>query len=93
MGTHKVNKTIHIKFLAAEGCSECENAKRIIEEAKKTLPTLQLDVEEIDVSGFKGLELAIKYSIMENPGIIINNELFSTGHLDREKFMSKLLSL
>ena len=90
---HKVNKTIRLQFLTAEGCSSCEHAKQIISEVKNKFPYLKLQIEEINITSLKGLELAVEHSVMSNPGIIINGELFSTGHLDREKFTNKILSL
>ena len=79
--------------MTAPGCLECERAKIIFQEVKKKFPYLNLWVEEIDITSLKGLELAIKHSVMSNPGIIINSELFSTGSLDKEKFIGKILSL
>ena len=89
----KVNKTIHLQFLTAEGCSDCENAKQIINEIKDKFPYLKLQAEEIDVTSLKGLKLAVEHSVMSNPGIIINGQLFSTGHLNHDKFIDKILSL
>ena len=93
MANHKVNKTIHLQFLTAEGCGDCENAKQIINEIKNKFPYLKLQIEEIDITSLNGLKLAIENSIMSNPGIIINGKLFSTGHLDQDKFIDKILSL
>ncbi len=84
---------IRIQFLTAPGCLECERAKVIFQEVKKKFPYLKLQIEEINITTLKGLELAIKHSILSNPGIIINGELFSTGSLDKEKFIGKILSL
>lgn len=93
MINHKVNKTIHLQLLTAEGCSDCENAKQMINEVKNKFPYLNLQVEEINVTSLKGLELVVEHSIMSNPGIIINGKLFSTGRLDRDEFIEKILSL
>ena len=92
MPKRKVNNTIYLQFLTAEGCHDCEGAKRIINEAKKKFPYLKLQVEEIDIISLKGLDLAVKHSVMSNPGIIVNGKLFSTGRLDREKFFDKLIN-
>ena len=87
------NLIMVIKLLTAEGCSDCENAKQIINEIKNKFPYLKLQIEEIDITSLKGLELAIEHSVMSNPGIIINEKLFSSGHLDRDKFFDKILAL
>ena len=52
-----------------------------------------MQIEEIDVVTPKGMELVQKYGIMASPGIIINNELFSTGALNKEDFVKKLNEL
>ena len=84
---------IRIQFLTAPGCLECERAKAVFQEVKKKFPYLNLRVEEIDITSLKGLELAVEHSVLSNPGIIINGELFSSGSLDKEKFIGKILSL
>lgn len=84
---------IKVQFLTAPGCSECERAKIIFQEVKKQFPFLKLSIEEVNVSTLKGLQLAVEYSVLSNPGIIINGEFFSAGSLDKTKFIGKVLSL
>ena len=79
---------ITIQFLTSQSCSECVQAKQILDEAKIQYPKLK--IEEYDVMSLKGLELAVKYGIMANPGIIINDEIFSVGTLDKEKLFEKI---
>ena len=83
---------IRIQFLTSPECIECQRAKVIFQEVKKEFPYLKLQIDEIDITTLKGLELAVEYSILSNPGIIINGELFSAGSLNKEKFISKILS-
>ncbi len=82
---------INIQFITSQNCSECIQAKQILKEAKNFFPKLR--VQEYDVMGVNGLEIAVKYGMMAIPGIIINDELFSVGNLDREKFYEKINSL
>ena len=84
---------IRIQFLTAPGCLECERAKAVFQEVKKKFPYLNLQIEEINIATFKGLELAVEHSVLSNPGIIINGSFFSSGTLDKEKFINKILSL
>ena len=77
---------IRIQFWTAPGCLECERAKAVFQEVKKKFPYLKLQIEEVNITTLKGLELAVEHSVLSNPGIIINGELFSTGSLDKEKF-------
>lgn len=87
----KANNTIQVQFITSSNCPECIQAKRILDEVKMYLPNLE--IQEYDVMGLKGLELAVKHGIMANPGIIISGELFSVGSLDKEKFLRKIRAL
>ncbi len=79
---------INIQFVTVPGCHECAKAKKIFEELKPQYPEMQ--VTEIDVSTPVGMGLVQKYGIFSSPGIIINDELFSTGALNKGEFIKKL---
>ena len=79
---------ISIQFITSLGCSECEKAKAILQETKSTFP--HIEIKEIEVMSQKGISLVTKYGIMASPGIIINDELFSVGNLDKEKLFEKI---
>ncbi len=81
-----------ILFLTIVGCHNCEKVKKIFDEV---IPQFKdkVEVEEIDIATPRGQELVQKYSIMASPGIIINDELFATGGVDKEKLIEKLKSL
>lgn len=81
---------IRVQFLTAPGCLECERTKLILQQIEKQLPYLKLNVEEVDLSTVQGLQMAIKYSVLSNPGIVIENKLFSAGHVDEEKLINRL---
>lgn len=82
---------IKIQFITSPGCVECARAKKIFEELGPQYP--QMQIEEIDITTPKGMELIQKHRIMASPGILINGELFSTGALDKENFVKKLNNL
>lgn len=82
---------INIQFVTVPGCHECAKAKKIFEELKPEFP--QMQVEEVSATTPKGIELVQKYGIMASPGIVINNELFSTGGVDKTKLVGKLKTL
>jgi len=82
---------INIQFVTVENCYHCAKAKEIFEELKPQYP--EMKIEEIDVTTPEGMELVSKYEIFQSPGIIINGELFSTGGLNKDKFIEKLDSL
>jgi len=82
---------ISIQFVTVEGCYHCAKAKEVFEDLKSQYP--EMKIEEIDATTSQGMELVSKYEIFQSPGIIINGELFSTGGLNKDKFIEKLDSL
>lgn len=81
-----------ILFLTIPGCHNCEAAKAIFTEIMPEFAS-KVEVEEIDMSTPEGQEMAGKYSVMASPGIVINEELFSTGGVNKEELVEKLKSL
>ncbi len=79
---------INIQFITVPGCHECAKAKEIFEELKPEFP--QMQIEEVNATTSKGIEMIQKYGIMASPGIIINGELFSTGGVNKNKLVEKL---
>lgn len=73
------------------GCHNCEAVKKIFNEVMPDFPNVE--VEEIDITSPNGQELVLKYGIMASPGIVINEELFSSGGVNKEKLIAKLKSL
>lgn len=86
-----MNKKVLVQFVTSPGCQHCEQARKIFNELKPQYK--ELEVEEIDITTSKGMDLAMKHSIFASPGIIVNGEPFSTGGLNKEKFVAKLKSL
>ncbi len=82
---------INIQFVTVPGCHECAKAKKIFEELKTQYPEMQ--IKEINATSTEGIALVQKYGIFSSPGIIINDELFSTGALDKSEFIKKLDAL
>ena len=80
-----------IQFLTMPGCHNCAAVKKIFDEIMPDFSNVE--VEEIDMTTSEGQELVQKYGIMSSPGIVINEELFSTGGVDRSKLVEKLKSL
>lgn len=80
-----------IQFLTMPGCHNCAAAKKIFNEIMPDFPNVK--IEEIDMMKEIGQKLVQKYSVMASPGIVINDELFSTGGVDRKKLVEKLESL
>ncbi len=83
---------IKIQFLTMVGCHNCAEVKKIFDEVMPDFKD-KVEVDEIDIVTPEGQELVQKYSVMASPGIIINDELFSTGGVHKEKLVEKLKSL
>ncbi len=82
---------IKIQFLTMDGCHNCEAAKKIFDEIMPDFKD-KVEVTEINMTTTEGQELVQKYSVMASPGIIINDELFSTGGVNKDKLIEKLKS-
>lgn len=80
-----------ILFLTMPGCHNCAAAKKIFDEIMPDLPDVEVD--EIDMMTPEGQKLVQEYGIMASPGIVINDELFSTGGVDKKKLVEKLSNL
>lgn len=84
--------TIKIQELSTEGCSHCQEARKILEqEIKSQFPNVEM--EFIDMLTEQGQKMVQQYGIMSSPGIIVNGELFSMGGLDKKKLIEKIKSL
>lgn len=81
-------KTVTVQLVSSPGCTHCAEVRKILDELKPKYPGLT--VEDIDITTSKGTELAVKHTIMASPGVIVNGELFSTGGLNKDKFVQNL---
>jgi len=82
---------IQLTELTSPGCHNCQKFKEFWEGASKDFPNVQF--REVSLLEPEGQEMVQKYSIFASPGIIINDELFSTGGVDIDKFTAKLKEL
>lgn len=80
-----------LQLISSPGCHICVEVKKIIEEIKPKFP--DLEVEEIDMTTPKGQEMISKYAIMVSPGVVIEDELFSVGGVNKDKLAEKLKSI
>lgn len=82
---------IGIQLVSTPSCTHCEEVRKVLHELKPNYPEMQ--IEEIDATTQKGMDLVVKYSIMASPGVILNGELFSTGGINKNSLIKKLDSL
>lgn len=82
---------MNVEVLASPGCHNCRAFEEWWATVARDWP--QVTVAKKDITTPEGQELAQKYMIMASPGVVINGELFSTGGVDKEKFLAKLHAL
>jgi len=74
----KVNLTLVI----SENCSACERAKKVFLNIQMQNPSIFFNI--VNINSFQDNRIAII------PALLINDELFSYGDIDRDKLESKL---
>ena len=84
-------KEVHLQELSSPGCTHCKAFQDFWHSIEKDWPNVKF--EDVSITTPEGQELAQKHMIFSSPGIIINGELFSTGGVDRKKFLEKLKEL
>lgn len=85
-------KPIIVQELKSPGCQICAKFEDFWKnKIAGQFPNAEL--KTIDVTTPEGQELTQKFMIFASPGLIINEELFSTGGFDEEKFIDKVKTL
>lgn len=82
---------VKLTELSSPGCHNCAAFKEFWETEKANWPNVVF--EEVSLTDPAGQELVQKHQIFASPGIILNDELFSTGGLDKDAFLAKLEEL
>lgn len=77
--------------LSSPGCHNCAAFKAFWEEEQANWPNVNF--REVSLTDPEGQELVQKHQIFASPGIIVNDELFSTGGVDKEGLKEKLKEL
>ena len=84
-------KEIKLEELSSPGCHVCREFEEFWQSIEKDWPNVKY--KNFSITTPEGQEIAQKYSIFASPGIIINDELWSTGGFGKEKFVAKLKEL
>ena len=84
-------KEVELVELSAPGCQHCAAFREFWHSVEKDWPNVKF--REVSVTTVEGQELAAKHLIFASPGIILDGELFSTGGVNKEVFLSKLKDL
>ncbi|HYE22127.1 MAG TPA: thioredoxin family protein [Verrucomicrobiae bacterium] len=83
---------IKVIEVSTPGCVHCAEAKEFFEkEIKPKYPNVE--IVNVSVLDPAGQELVGKYMIFASPGIIINDQLFSTGGVSKTEFIKKIEEL
>lgn len=84
-------REVVLEELSSPGCHNCAAFKSMWEEIKSDWPSVTF--REISLMEPEGQEMVGKYQIFASPGIVLNGELFCTGGVNREEFITKLTEL
>ena len=83
--------TIDVTVVKSPNCTHCAAFREFWEEIKSDWPKVQ--PREISITTPEGQALALQHMIMASPGVVINDELLSTGGVNKERFIAKLKEL
>lgn len=84
-------KTVTLTELSSPGCEHCKTFEKFWHSIENQWPSVEY--KNISVTTPEGQELASKHMIMSSPGIVINDELFSTGGVNTKQLLEKLKEL
>ena len=82
---------VHLQELTSPGCTHCAAFQAFWHSIEKDWPNVSF--EDVSITTPEGQALAQQHMILASPGIILNGELFSTGGVNKEKFLAKLKEL
>ncbi len=84
-------KEVKLQELSSPGCQHCAAFQEWWHSIETDWPNVKF--EDVSITTPEGQALAMKHLIFASPGILLNGELFSTGGVDKEKFLAKLKEL
>jgi len=82
---------IKLELLTSPGCHNCKVFKAFWEPIANKWPNISYS--EISILDPEGQKIAQKHMILASPGLLINDELFSTGGIDQDEFLAKIKEL
>lgn len=77
---------IKIELVTVEGCHVCHDVKKTLQSLKSAY---EFKVEEYTTNSDRGHKLVDKYDIRSAPGIIINDEYFTSGATTKEEIIQR----
>lgn len=82
---------VMLQELSSPGCHNCKAFEEYWRSIEKDFPAVKY--QNVSILEPEGQALAIKHGIFASPGIVLNGELFSTGGVDRSRFLAKIKEL
>ena len=79
---------VRLTEVSSPGCHNCAAFKTFWDSIKGDWPNVIF--EEISLTDERGQELVQKHQIFASPGIILNDQLFSTGGINKDAFLARL---
>lgn len=84
-------KQVTLIELSSPGCSHCRAFEEFWRSVEKEWPNVTY--KNVSVVSPEGQKLAGDFMILSSPGVIVNNELFSMGGVDKKKFLERIREL
>ncbi len=84
-------REISLIEVSSPGCHNCAAFKEMWDVEQKNWPNVKF--REISLMDKEAQDIIVKHQILASPGIIINDELFSTGGVDKDGLTAKLTEL
>ena len=78
---------IEITLVTASGCHFCDDATRLLEDLRSSVP---LAVRVVPLTSEEGRELAVRHRVPFPPILIIDGVLFGHGRISRRKLERRL---
>lgn len=84
-------KEITVQALASPGCHNCQVFEDFWFSVAAQYPNVKY--KHVEITDPAGMAMASQYGIFASPGIVINDEIFSTGGVNKEKFITRIKEL
>lgn len=81
----RAESIVHLEIVVAPNCENCAEARAIADEVRARLPTIEVDVIELD--GYRLLPVAV----IATPTYLIDGSVFSLGNPARERLLRELV--
>lgn len=78
---------IRVTLLTQDACRYCEHAKLVLE---RVSADHRIEVEEIDLTGERGRDLATRHGVLFAPGLLLDGQSFGYGRVSERRLRREL---